>query len=95
LKKFKIIYAKPVQKDVKGLEASRIDHLRKALQKLADNPFPNIATGKIIKKLEMKKPTYRLRVGEYRIIYRIETQEIIVLRIIHRKELERELKKLS
>jgi mRNA interferase RelE/StbE len=95
LKKFKIIYAKPVQKDVKGLEASRIDHLRKALQKLADNPFPNIATGKIIKKLEMKKPTYRLRVGEYRVIYRIATQKIIVLRIIHRKELEGELKKLS
>lgn len=95
MERFKIIYAKPVQKDVKGLEAKRIDHLRKALQKLADNPFPNIATGKIIKKLEMKKPTYRLRIGEYLIIYRIETQKIIVLRIIHRKELERELKKLS
>ena len=95
MEKFKIIYAKPVQKDVKGLEAKRIDHLRKALQKLADNPFPNIATDKIIKKLEIKEPTYRLRVGEYRIIYRIETQKIIVLRIIHKKELERELKKLS
>ena len=95
MEKFKIIYAKPVQKDVKGLEAKRIDHLRKALQKLADNPFLNIATGKIIKKLEIKEPTYRLRVGEYRIIYRIETQKIIVLRIIHRKELGRELKKLS
>ena len=95
MKKFEIVYAKPVQKDVKGLEANRIDYFRKALQKLADNPFPNIATGKIIKKLEIKEPTYRLRVGEYRVIYRIETQRIIVLRIIHRKELERELKKLS
>ena len=95
MKKFEIVYAKPVQKDVKGLEANRIDYFRKALQKLADNPFPNIATGKIIKKLEMKKPTYRLRVGEHRVIYRIATQKIIVLRIIHRKELERELKKLS
>ena len=95
MEKFEIIYAKPVQKDVKRLEVRRIDHLRKALQRLADNPFPNIATGKIIKKLEIKEPTYRLRVGEYRIIYRIEIQKIIVLRIIHRKELERELKKLS
>lgn len=95
MEKFKIIYARPVQKDVKRLEARRINHLRKALQRLADNPFPNIATGKIIKRLEIKESTYRLRVGEYRIIYRIETQKIIVLRIIHRKELERELKKLS
>ena len=95
MEKFKIIYAKPVQKDVKKLEARRIDLLRKALQRLADNPFPNIATGKIIKKLEIKEPTYRLRVGEYRVVYRIATQKIIVLRIIHRKELEGELKKLS
>ena len=95
MEKFKIIYAKPVQKDVKGLETKRIDQLHKALQRLADNPFPNMATGKIIKKLEIKDPTYRLRVGEYRVVYRIETQKIIVLRIIHRKELERELKKLS
>ncbi|MEA1964625.1 MAG: type II toxin-antitoxin system RelE/ParE family toxin [Candidatus Aerophobetes bacterium] len=43
----------------------------------------------------MKEPTYRLRVGEYRIIYRVETQKIIILKIIHRKDLERELKNLT
>ena len=94
MKKFKIVYAKPVQKDVKGLEVETIARLHKALQRLADNPFPSTTTGKTIKKLQMKEPTYRLRAGEYRIIYRIEMQKIIVLRIIHRKELERELKKL-
>lgn len=94
MKKFKIVYAKPVQKDVKGLELKTIHRLHKALQRLANNPFPGAKTGKTIKKLEIKEPTYRLRVGEYRVIYRIETQKIIVLRIIHRKELEKELKKL-
>ncbi|MBA7618465.1 hypothetical protein ES703_25791 [subsurface metagenome] len=95
MKRFKIVYAKPIQKDVKGLEVKIIERLRSALQRLADNPFPSIRAGKIIKKLEIKESTYRLRVGEYRVIYRIETQKIIVLRIIHRKELKRELKKLS
>ncbi|MCD6471764.1 type II toxin-antitoxin system RelE/ParE family toxin [Candidatus Aerophobetes bacterium] len=95
MKKFKIVYAKPIEKDLKGLEVKVIDRLRKALQRLVNNPFPGIATGKTIRKLEIKESTYRLRVGEYRVIYRIETQKIIVLRIIHRKELERELKKLS
>jgi len=94
LKKFKIVYAKPVEKDVKRLEEKTIDRLKKALQRLMDNPFPIIATGKTIKKLEIKEHTYRLRVGEYRVIYRIEGEEVIVLKIIHRKELERELKKL-
>lgn len=94
MKKFEIVYAKSVQKDIKRLK-ERIDHLHKALKRLANNPFPNIETGKIIKKLEIKEPTYRFRVGEYRIIYRIEIQKIIILRIICRKELEEELKRLS
>ena len=92
MKKFKIVYAKPVEKDVKGLEEKTIDRLEKTLQRLADNPFPIIAIGKIIKKLEIKEPTYRLKVGEYGVIYRIEGEKAIVLKIIYRKELERELK---
>lgn len=94
MKKSKIVYTKPVEKDAKGLEVKTIDRLHKALQRLTNNPFPSSITGKTIKKLEIKGPTYRLRVGEHRVIYRIEIQKIIVLRIIHRKELERELKRL-
>jgi len=95
LKKFEIVYARSVQKDIKGLKVKRINHLHKTLQRLTNNPFPNIETGRIIKKLEIKEPTYRLRIGEYRIIYRVEIEKIIVLKIIYRKELEKELKRLS
>lgn len=95
MKRFKIIYTKRIEKDVKRLEVKTFDHLHKALQRLTNNPFPSITTAKTIKKLKIKEPTYGLRVGEYRVVYRIKTEKIIVLRIIHRKELQRELKRLT
>lgn len=59
--------------------ASRIDGLSK-------NPFP--ANAKLLKGSE---DTYRLRVGDYRAIYRVIKKEILVLviKIGHRKDIYR------
>lgn len=45
--------------------------------------YPNISN---IKKLKNHNHTYRLRVGDYRILFDIEDEIIIVGRIKHRKE---------
>ncbi|MDE2217801.1 MAG: type II toxin-antitoxin system RelE/ParE family toxin [Planctomycetota bacterium] len=39
-----------------------------------------------IKRLTNFTPEYRLRIGDYRILFEIEGQEIIIHRIKHRKE---------
>ena len=39
-----------------------------------------------IKKLTNFTPEYRLRVGNYRVLFEIEEQQILVYRIKHRKE---------
>jgi len=39
-----------------------------------------------IKKLTNFTPEYRLRVGNYRVLFEIEEQSILVYRIKHRKE---------
>lgn len=39
-----------------------------------------------IKKLTNFTPEYRLRVGNYRVLFEIEEQRILVYRIKHRKE---------
>ncbi len=64
---------------------------RLKILKVAPLPF-----GKsLIKKLRgFTPPLYRLRVGEYRVLYRIIKNQVIVLKIIARKQLERELKRL-
>ena len=58
-----------------------------AIKSLADNPLP---TGSGVKKLRgFKPPLYRLRSGDYRVLYRIQSSAILITRIIDRKELER------
>jgi mRNA interferase RelE/StbE len=59
-----------------------------ALRKLAENPRPPQA-----KKLEGVEGLYRFRSGDYRIVYLIEDDKLIVLvvRIGHRKEIYQEL----
>jgi mRNA interferase RelE/StbE len=59
-----------------------------ALKKLAENPRPPQA-----KKLEGMDGLYRIRTGDYRIVYLIEDDKLIVLvvRIGHRKEIYREI----
>lgn len=63
-------------KDVQRSIRSRIDAL-------ANHPFPSD-----VKKLESEENFYRIRVGDYRIIYQIHKKILLVLlvRIGHRKE---------
>ncbi|OGP55841.1 MAG: plasmid stabilization protein [Deltaproteobacteria bacterium RBG_13_61_14] len=53
---------------------------------LSDNPRP--AQSKLLK---VGEPYYRLRVGDYRVIYKIDDEFLVVLvvRIGHRKEIYR------
>jgi len=63
------------------------------IQGLCSNPF---LSGGNIKKLKgFKAPLYRLRSGDFRIIYQIKNRVVTVMRIIDRKELERILKRLK
>ncbi len=63
-----------------------------AIKSLADNPLP---TGSGVKKLKgLKPPLYRLRSGDYRVLNRIQSSTIQIMRIIDRKELERTIKRL-
>lgn len=80
--------------------AKSLDELppRKALQiagKLKTLKTVPLPTGKNrIKKLRgYNPPLYRLRVGDKRILYRISGGEVILLKIVDRKKLKKELKK--
>ena len=75
------------------------DRRRQILHRLArleTNPFPH---GKAIKRLQARTPDgdplYRLRSGDYRVIYFVRGDEVLVLAIVHRKELEPLLRRLS
>jgi mRNA-degrading endonuclease RelE of RelBE toxin-antitoxin system len=59
---------------------------------LRENPFPR---GKLIKKLKGKKSTfYRLRVDKYRVYYTIEGPDVVVLRVLSKKDADKFIKRL-
>ena len=72
-------------------ELKRIDHqvvprIITAVESLSSNPFPSG-----VKKLHGSESTYRIRVGNYRIIYEVYSNHLIVeiIRVRHRKNVYR------
>ena len=45
--------------------------------------FPNLTN---IKKLTNFEPAYRYRIGDYRVLFDVEDDNLIVGRVLHRKE---------
>ena len=58
-----------------------IQNIIRAVEQLQEHPYP---VG--VKKLVGTEHTYRLRVGDYRIVYKIVGEEVLILGIIHRKK---------
>jgi len=59
---------------------------------LSTNPF---SFGGTIKKLRgFKPPLYRLRSGDYRVLYRVHGDLVTIMRVIDRKDLERIIKRI-
>ena len=80
---YQIVIPKPAQKQLDNISKIERDRLILTLRSLADDPRPNG-----VKKLKGYDNTYRVRVGDYRIIYEIKDRELIVLllSVSHRKD---------
>ena len=83
--KFQVILPKSVQKQLDRLAGDTARRVLDRLRELENHPRP---TG--VKKLK-GRPAWRVRVGDYRIIYEIHDRElqIIVITVGHRREVYR------
>ena len=79
---YKLFYHPEIPEDISGLPKNIRSRLSKAIeQRLLQDPL------KYGEPLRRSLKGYRkLRVGDYRVIYRIQNKDIIVLKIGHRKE---------
>ena len=68
-------------KDLKKLETSISNRIYKKVDQLIENPF-----SKDIRKLKGMN-AFRLRVGDYRVIFEIEKDIICILKVGHRKNI--------
>ena len=77
--------------DLKDIPEEVRDKIHQDLEALESAPFP---AGTRIKRLRgFRPPIYRLRSGDFRILYQIQENIVTILRVIDRKLLERFLKR--
>jgi mRNA interferase RelE/StbE len=68
-------------KDLSKIHKGEVSKIFSKIEEL--EKFPNIPN---VKKLDNFEPPYRLRVGNYRVLFDIEQNTITVYRIRHRKK---------
>jgi mRNA interferase RelE/StbE len=88
--KYHVVLKKSVQKELKSLPPQIVNRIFSKLRELEQNPLPAgyvQLTDFAMESFKYEK-LYRIRVGDYRVIYAIENETITitVLRIRHRKE---------
>ncbi len=77
----KLKIRKSAIKDLKKIDHEVRKRLHVKIQNLAD--FPEVSN---VKKLTNFEPAYRVRVGDYRILFDVNEDVIEIGRVLHRKD---------
>jgi mRNA interferase RelE/StbE len=90
---YKVVYTKPSQKDLDKLDPSTICRILKKVDEFSKRTDPLEFAKKLT---EFVLDTYRFRVGDYRVVFRLDPQSqqlviLVVLRVRHRKEVYKNL----
>lgn len=85
---YRITFRHAVLREMRGFPRSIRRRLWTAIDELRENPIP---AG--IKKVRGYNDHYRIRIGEYRIVYHVATKSavITIIRVRHRKDVYRSL----
>jgi mRNA interferase RelE/StbE len=83
---FRIEWKKSTHKDLRKLPASTAERVIETVEGLAENPFPHG-----VEKLSGSQHAYRIRLGDYRIVYEVITdlKLVEIQRVRHRKDVYR------
>ncbi len=67
----------------KRIQRRSFERLRDAIRGLADNPRPHK-----VRKIEGAESAYRIRVGDYRVVYEIYDKEklVLIIQVVRRSE---------
>jgi mRNA interferase RelE/StbE len=85
---YRIEFTPRAERDFKSLDGSIRGRIKQRIDSLAENPFPSG-----IKKIQGETELYRLRVGDYRILYQVKGKILLVLiiGIGHRRDIYRRI----
>ena len=80
--KYNLVYTKRAVRDIKKLDSTIKKRVGTTLLKYKENPLDYAET---LKNSDLG--TYRFRIGDYRVIYDIARNDVVVLRVGHRREI--------
>ena len=81
---FKLVYTRRAIRDIEHLESTRKRRIEKKLLRYQEDPL------KYAEKItDPQLGSFRFRMGDYRVIFDLEDEEIVILRVGHRREIYR------
>ena len=85
---YRIEFKRSAERDIRRIGRALIPKILREIEALADNPFPRQSL-----QLSGAEKTHRLRVGNYRVIYEVdsEAETIIIWYVRHRREAYRRI----
>lgn len=85
---YKIEWKRSAEKELRAIDKQHIPKIIEAVESLATDPFPSQS-----RKLRDVEKSYRIRVGNYRVVYQVDVEEgiVTIYHIRHRKDIYRQL----
>lgn len=82
--KYKVVFTKRAAKDINDLESKVKERIKDAIARYSEDPLSYA-----MRMVDSSLGTYRFRIGDYRVIFDLEGDEIVILRVGHRREIYR------
>jgi len=79
---FEVYLSRQAKKFLEMLDENSRKRIKEKLRLLADNPF-----SLPYKKIKGRESTYRIRIGDYRVIYSVRGKEVRILKIDKRERI--------
>jgi mRNA interferase RelE/StbE len=79
---YRLVYTQKAARDIDRLDAGVKKRIGTTLLRFKDNPLQHAE-----RLTDPELGGYRFRIGDYRVIFDIEGNDIVVLRVGHRKEI--------
>jgi len=80
---FKLDPKESLEHDLRKIDKQFIPKILETIENLSENPFPVQS-----RKMKGSESSYRLRVGDYRVIYQVDTENkgVTIYHVRHRKD---------
>ena len=83
---YRLVWKRSAEKELRALPREVVTRIVRLAEALVDDPYPSGARG-----IVGSERTYRLRSGDYRLVYTVERERLVieVVRVAHRREVYR------